>query len=131
MMKSILAMLAAVGVLVLTSGCVVVAVGAVAAGGVATYAYVNGQLETSLASPLDKTFAATQAAMKDLEFKVTKTTKDAVNAEVDSTTSDGKTITVVLKRVSEGTTEVHIRVDKFGDEKLSNLILEKIKGHLG
>ena len=130
-MKSILAILSAVLVLALTSGCVVVAVGAVAGAGAATYAYVNGEVQSTLSATLDNTWVATQAAVKDLQFKLGKTSKDALNAHLECTTADGKSITIKLKRVSDTLTEVDIRVGKFGDQKVSDMILDKIKAHLG
>ena len=38
-------------------------------------------------------------------------------------------IQVHLKSMSEAVTEVRIRVDTFGDESLSRVILEKAQGH--
>ena len=121
----------ALALLAAGSGCAVVVVGAVAGAGAATYAYVNGEVQSTLPATMDKTWGATQAAMKDLEFKVTTTTKDALNAELNATTADGKAIKIKLKRVSDTATEVGIRVGKFGDKQASDLILDKIKQHLG
>jgi uncharacterized lipoprotein len=119
MQKTILGFLTAVAV-----------VGAVAGAGAATYAYVNGQVESTLGAPYDKTWSATQAAIQDLEFKVTKTTKDALNAELDAKTAEDKSITIKLSHVSDTATKLTIRVGKFGDKQISDAILDKIKKHL-
>ena len=131
MIKRMLACAAAVGLLLGSSGCALFVVGAVAGAGAATYAYVNGEVESTLSANIDKTWSATLAALKDLQFNIGKTSKDVLNGNVESTTADGKSITIKLKRTSDTLTEVDIRVGKFGDKRVSDLILDKIKSHLG
>ena len=131
MNKQILTCAGALALLVACTGCPVLVVGAVAGAGAATYAYVNGEVESTLSAGMDKTWSATLAALKDLQFNTGKTSKDALNGHVESTTADGKSITIKLKRVSDTLTEVDIRVGKFGDQRVSDLILDKIKSHLG
>ena len=116
--------------LVLGGGCAAVLVGgAVAAAGVGTYAYVNGELKGTEAVSLDRAWDASQAAMKDLEFSITRKTKDALQAELDARTAADKKIVINLKKVSDGATEIRIRVGTFGDEAVSQFILDKIKSH--
>jgi hypothetical protein len=125
-----LTMVLAVALLAVGSGCAVVLVGgALAAAGVGTYAYVNGELQGSEAVALDKAYDATLATMHDLQFPITTKSKDALQAEVVARNSADKKIQVKLKKVSDGTTDIRIRVATFGDETLSRLILEKIKSH--
>ena len=119
----------AAAVAVLQTGCVLFVAGAAAAAGVGTYAYVNGELKGSEAVSLDKAWDASQAAMKDLEFPITTKSKDALQAELTARNSADKKIVIALKKVSDGATEIRIRVGTFGDESLSQLILEKIKSH--
>jgi len=116
--------------LALTTGCILVAAGAGAAAGVGTYAYVRGELESTLDAPLDRTWRATQTAMKDLKFAVTKEQKDALQAELTARTAADKKVLVKLVKLTNNTTEVRVRVGTFGDESLSRLILEKIKANL-
>ncbi len=116
--------------MVLTTGCILVAAGAGAAAGVGTYAYVSGELKTTLDAPLDRTWAATQAAMKDLNYPITSEQKDALEARLIARTAADKKVTVKLVKVTNNTTEVRVRVGTFGDESLSQLILEKIKARL-
>lgn len=120
----------AAALLAMGGGCAVLLVGgAVAAAGVGTYAYVNGELQGDEAVSLDKAYNATLAAMKDLQYPVTNKSKDALQGEVLARNSADKKIQVKLKLVSDGTTEIRIRVATFGDENLSRLILNKIKSH--
>ena len=120
----------AAALVILGAGCAAVLVGgAVAGAGVGTYAYVNGELKDTETVPLDKAWNASQAAMKDLEFPIITKTKDALQAEVKARTSGDKKILVKLKKVSDGVTEIRIRVGTFGDETTSQLILNKTKSH--
>ena len=68
--------------------------------------------------------------MKDLEYPVTSQAKDALSAELTARNASDKKIMVKLKKISDTTTEVRIRVGTFGDESLSRVVLEKIKKHL-
>lgn len=116
--------------LALTTGCILVAAGAGAAAGVGTFAYVRGELKSTLDASLDRTWRATQTAMKDLKFAVTKEQKDALQAELTGRTAADKKVLVKLVKLTNNATEVRIRVGTFGDESLSKLILEKIKANL-
>jgi hypothetical protein len=66
-------------------------------------------------------------AMDDLEFHTTDKAKDAFDAELSASGAGGKKIKVALKKISDTSTEIRIRVGTFGDESLSRKILEKIK----
>ena len=116
-----------VSLLALTSGCVLV-VGAAA--GVAGYAWVDGEAKATEAASLNRTWDASLAAMKDLEFTVTEKSKDALAGNVTAQTADNKTVKIKLKYISNTSTEIRIRVGTFGDENLSRTILNKINGHL-
>jgi hypothetical protein len=111
------------------SGCVLFVAGAVAAG-VGTYAYINGESKENEAASLDRTWNATQAAMKDMQFAVITQAKDAWSGELTARNSADKKITISLKRLSETVTEIRVRVGTFGDEAQSRMILEKIRNHL-
>lgn len=123
-MVSLLALVA------LGAGCAVVAVGAAAGAGAAGYAYVSGVLISTESAPLDRTWDATLAAMKDLQFPITSQRKDALQASLVARNAFDKKISIKLKKVSEQSTEVRIRVGTFGDETASRAILEKIKKRL-
>ena len=125
-----LVLLGVVGVLLTTAGCALFLVGAAAGAGAAGYAYVNGELKSTESASLEQTTRATLAAMKDLEYPVTSQAKDALSAELTARNASDKKIVVRLKKISDTTTEVRIRVGTFGDESLSRVVLEKIKKHL-
>ena len=117
-------------ILALTNGCFLFVVGAAAGAGAAGYAWVDGEVKTTEAASLNQTWAASLAAMKDLEFSVTDKSKDALSGSVTAQTADKKTIKINLKYISNTSTDIRIRVGTFGDETLSRTILGKINNHL-
>lgn len=117
--------------LTLGSGCAsVVLLGAGAAAGVAGVAYVNGELKATLDAPLDRSYGASQAAIKDLQFTIKEQAKDALTGRIESKTANDRTVQIKLAKLSDKSTEVRIRVGTFGDEALSRTVFDKIKSRL-
>ncbi len=108
----------------LGAGCAAVVVGGAAGVGVA---YSMGSLKSVENTTVEKAYIAAQAALKDLEFRETMVSKDAVEAKVEGETSSDKTVTIHIAHVTDQATEIRIRVGTFGDEKLSRLIFEKMR----
>lgn len=109
------------------SGCAaIIGVGA----GAGTVAYIRGELKATKDVGIDRVWSASRQAMRNLEFPIINTKKDASSAVLESETADERSITIRLKRVSERTTQIGIRVGWFGDEELSRLILDKIEQNL-
>jgi hypothetical protein len=114
----------------MVSGCVIVAVGAIAVAGAGGWAYISGEMKATEQAPLDRVWNAALATMKDLEYPVTYKTKDALNAELKAVNSSGTTIDINIKKLSDNATEVRIRVGTFGDQNLSRIIIGKIEDHI-
>jgi hypothetical protein len=91
---------------------------------------VDGEIQSTEAASLSRTWNATLAALKDLEFPVVSQTKDALEGNVTARNAKNTTIKIKLKYVSKTATEIRIRVGTFGDESLSHTILDKINSHL-
>lgn len=106
------------------AGCAAVVVGGAAGAGVA---YSMGALKSVENTTVEKAYIAAQAALKDLEFRETLVSKDAVEAKVEGETSSDKTVTIHITRVTDQATEIRIRVGTFGDEKLTRLIFDKMR----
>ncbi|MBN1403515.1 MAG: DUF3568 family protein [Opitutales bacterium] len=107
------------------SGCVVLAAAAAAGG---TVAYVQGSLNSTLPSPIEDVQKAVKRALRnDLKFSLISAKEDAVSAEYNARTARDEKIVVILEKVSDGVTKISIRVGYFGDESLSNQILDSIK----
>lgn len=111
-----------------SSGCVTVAVGAAA--GVGTYAYMQGRMTTTFDAPLDRVWAATQAAIAELEFDIDSEDKDALQGRMVVRQADGTRIRIYVEQQTDALTDVIVRVGVFGDEAKSRLVLDKIRGNL-
>ena len=115
------------GAVVFIQGCVAVA----AAGlGVGTVAYIKGDLQAVEAVNLDEVYTATQKALDELEFSVTKRSKDVLSAAIVARDASDKKITIKLSAVEDDATKISIRVGIFGNETKSRMIYEKIKKYL-
>jgi len=131
-MKSSLLLVRVVAVLSLTlamvlqSGCVAAAVGA----GAGAVAYIRGDLEATVESPLNVTNRAAGRAISQLEFAKISEKKDALTSNITARTAQDKKVEIILTKVSDTVTKVKIRVGVFGDEAVSMVILDKIKGAL-
>jgi uncharacterized protein YceK len=96
------------------SGCLAVAG---AAAGVGTYAYLQGEMNTTVEAPLDQVWAAALAAADDLEFSMVEQTKDALQGRLRVNQADGTPVRISVDRQTDTLTEVRVRVGLFGDER--------------
>ena len=111
--------------MLLTSGCLIAAVGA--AGGVF---YAKGDLETTLEAAPEKIAAATEKAFADLKISKTSSVSSDLEAEITGRTATDKKVIVIIKAKSDKFSSISIRVVTFGDEDLSQTIFAKIKKNL-
>ena len=116
-----------VGVAVLTGGCLLLAVGAGAAG---TVAYISGDLEAVESRNMADVYEATLKALEQLELSATKEGKDDLSAVIVARDAQDKKITIKLRAPSEESTKIAIRVGVFGNETKSRLIYQKIRDNL-
>ena len=79
---------------------------------------------------LDRVYAATVAALKQLEIEVTETAKDVFYAKVTGKVADGNTITIRLEPGADNVTNLRIKASRFGNEERARVIYEKIKENL-
>ncbi len=113
------------------SGCVAAALtGAAAGAGVGTAAYVNGEDSQVHRASLDRTWNATLAALKQMDIRVEKDTKDALGGTIDARRADGTPIKISAEPADRNT-RVKIRVGTFGDQRLSEDIQRRIDSNLG
>jgi hypothetical protein len=120
----------AAALLLTQSGCALVLVGGAAAAGAGTYAYVEGEVRSTLDAGMDQTWRASEAAIKELELTSTSNEKDALAARIVARGAGDKKIELKLKRIADTATEVRVRVGTFGDKSLSSTILDRVKKHL-
>jgi hypothetical protein len=112
------------------TGCVVVAVGAIAVAGAAGWAWYKGDMKATEQAPLDTCWTATLATMKDMQYPITYEAKDAQAGELRAVNASGTTINIHLEKLSTTATKVSIRVGTMGDENLSRIIIGKIEDHI-
>jgi len=116
---------------VILTGCLAAAaVGAGAAAGAGTIAYISGELKSTEGYPFATVWAATVKAVDQLEFIVVNKVNDAISGQYECVTADNKKVHINVNRVGDNITEIKIRVDTFGDETLSRYILNKIQSNI-
>jgi hypothetical protein len=123
----LLAALSLAGMVILQSGCLVIAAGAAGAG---TVAYIRGELDATLGNKYDAVVQATNGAITQLQFVKVGDKKDALSAELTARTAEDKKVQITIKTVADNLTKVEIRVGFWGDETMSRTILDKIKSNL-
>ena len=123
------ALVAALGAaVVVQSGCLLVAAGAVAGAG--TVVYAHGELDASLGNGYESVNRAANRAVDRLQFKKISESKDALTAVLKARTADDTKIDIKITKVTNVLTKVEIRVGVFGDRSVSATILKKIKESL-
>ncbi len=118
----------AIFVLIPLAGCAVAAVGAAAG---ATYAWVNGELKSTLNAPLPEVVTASKAALTDLELVGIETRTDKLKGKITARMADGTRVVIQLKAIDFKVTEIRIRVGKIGDKAVSEQIYRHIERQLG
>lgn len=111
----------------LASSCVVAAAGAAGAAG---YAWYRGEFEGSLDGSPKEVASAAKEALQDLDMKLIKVEATEIDGKVTARSALDKEVVVTIKRKTEQTSTVGIRIGAFGDEALSQNIFEKMKRNL-
>ena len=109
------------------SGCAVLIATAVGVGvGYGTYKYVDGNLQRDYIGPPDTLWEATLTAMDDLKVAAEVQERDYFGGLIKGIMHDGTKITIKMKRLTDNSTEVGVRVGVFGNRKRSEVIHNKI-----
>jgi hypothetical protein len=129
------AYLAFAGLALANGGCLVAA-GGVAAGGAVGYAYYHGNVVRYYAATMPDVLAATKTSLAELGMPVVKEEADGSSPILECRTAKGDKVRIKLdmepsKIPSEGTlTRVGVRVATFGDQDVSERVLDQIGFHL-
>ncbi len=118
-------------VLIFLSSCAPAFLGVGAGVGIAGYKYVSGTLSVEYVADYDKVWEATFNSLKELDIKIEKIEKDALNGYIKGKKADGKIVVVKLKNKPSNIVEVKIKVGIFGDEEASKIIKKAIDTELG
>jgi hypothetical protein len=119
------------GLALVNAGCLAVAAGAAAAGGLAGYAYYQGSDSRDYAAPFHQTWTAAQAALGDLAMPIEGVQQGASDGALLTRTADGTRVKLSFEENPGPTTTVNVRVGVFGDHPLGERILDDIQAHLG
>ncbi len=109
------------------SGCVAVVAGA--AGGTGTALWLGGKVSEEVNAPLKKVVTSVTSALKDMRLEVTKTTVKEDVAQIKSKYTDGRIIWIDVKKITEKSSQIEIRVGMKGDKEVSTKILNRIKNY--
>ncbi len=128
MAKKFLSFIFAAIFLLQSSGCVAVVAGA--AGGAGMAFWLEGKIREEVKAPIPKVVKAVTSALKSMRIEVTKTTvKDEV-AQIKAEYSDKRVVWIDVKKLTEDSSQIEIRVGMKGDKEASTKILERIKRYL-
>jgi len=110
-------------------GCFALLVGAGAGAG--TAAWLSGKLTQEFHATYAQTINASEKALKSLELEVTKEAKETNVTQLRSKYSDGKEIWIDIRKVTEESTKVEIRVGAVSPDKVAaDKILKRIQRYL-
>jgi len=110
-------------------GCVALLAGA--AGGVGTAAWLSEKMSQEVNAPFERTIKATESALKSLRLKVSKETVEQDVAQIMSKYTDGKTIWIDIRRITEASSKIEVRVGGVkSDKEAADKILKKILRYL-
>ena len=110
-------------------GCVAVLAGA--AGGAGTSVWLSGKMSQDMNASFDKTIRAARSALKSMKLEVSKETVEKEVAQIMSKYTDGKTIWIDIRPITEKSSRVDVRVGAVnGDKEASDDILKRIQKYL-
>jgi hypothetical protein len=126
--------LLAVGLLALaSSGCLVIAAGA-ASGAAVGYFYYRGEICKYYSAGPEATFAATRAALLDLNMPILREENNGARGSIEATTAQNEKVHVSLHQDTDNgpapMTRVGVRVGTFGNEEISATLLGQIEARL-
>ncbi len=110
-------------------GCAAVIIGAAAGAG--TSVWYQGKLSQEVNASYDRTITAARKALVALKLPVQKETRNVDIAQLKSVYTDGKEIWIDVRRISEKTSRVDVRVGAVeSDKTAADKILQKVQTYL-
>lgn len=112
-----------------TSGCFLLLAGA--AGGAGTAVWLSGKLSQEFHASYERTVDATEKALKSLDLKIAKVSREDTVTQFRSEYNDGKEIWVDVRRITDTSSKVEIRVGAVSPDKAAaDKILKRIQKYL-
>jgi len=107
-------------------GCVAVVAGT--AGGLGTATWLSGKLSQEVNASYERTIQATESALKSMRLAVIKKTIEKNIAQIMSKYTNGKTIWIDIRPISESISKIDVRVGAInGEKEAAGKILERVK----
>lgn len=111
------------------SGCFFLFAGA--AGGAGTAVWLEGKLTQEFHASYGRTIDAAKSSLKAFRLDLVKETKDATITQLKSKYTDGKEIWIDIRKVSDNSTKVEVRVGAVHpDKEAADKILKKMQWYL-
>ena len=107
-----------------TSGCALFVAGAIAGAGTAIF--INGRLEEELIYPVQEVATATRLALEDMGLPILENEVDVQTAKIRSEYADGKKVWIDIKKQTDQSSHISVRVSTLGDRTRSADILNRI-----
>jgi hypothetical protein len=111
-----------------SSGCVALVAGA--AGGTGTAFWLGGKISEEVNVSKDKAYKAAKSALEAMRLEITKTTVKEDVAQIRGKYTDERAIWIDVKKITETSSQIEIRVGMKGDKEASTKILNRIKRYL-
>jgi len=112
----------------MNAGCFPLILGAAA--GASGVVWIKGVLEEDIEHSLSRTYDAVVKGLARSKLSITEQKEDTFSATVQSEYADGKKVWIDLKKNTERSTNIRIRVGVFGDKTRSESIMASIKRYL-
>ena len=118
------------GIFLMTlGGCIALVAGGVA--GVGTAVWLSGKLTQEFHAPYAQTVNAAKEGLRSLNLEITKETQEEDVTQLKGKYSDNKELWVDIRKVTDNSTKVEIRVGAVSSDKAaSDKILKAIQRHL-
>lgn len=95
-------------------------------GSEATFNKLTGNMETIVEADMDRTYAAAQGALEDMQFTIESKAKDVSKAIILSRMADKNRVQVTLDKRSQNVTGVTVGVASMTKEDTAREVLNKI-----
>ena len=110
-------------------GCVALLAGGAAGAGTAVW--FSGKLTQEFHASYEQTINAAETALRSLKLEITKEAKEATVTQLKGKYIDGKDIWIDIRKVTENSTKVEVRVGAVNpDKQAADKILKRIQDNL-
>lgn len=129
MCKKIAIFIFSVVLLLNTCGCFAILASGVAGAG--TSAWLSNKLTQQFNVSYERAIDAAKKALRSLKLAITKETKEAEITQLKSAYTDGKEIWIDIRKITENSTKVEVRVGAVSpDKEAADKILKRIQSYL-